>query len=72
MTLPAPAGTIRCVALDRDGRDFPERDLEILRRVRPCLFKVQRQVDAMGGVRSLNPREREVLALVSMARRIAK
>ena len=65
MTLPAPAGTIRCVALDRDGCDFSERDLELLQLVRPYLFEVQRELDAMGNVRSLNPREREVLALVA-------
>ena len=64
MTLPAPAGTVRCVALDRDGRDFSDRDLQILRLVRPYLFEVQRELDAISGVRSLNPRERDVLALV--------
>jgi DNA-binding CsgD family transcriptional regulator len=65
MTLPAVVGTIRCVALDRDGGDFSERDLELLHLVRPYLFEVQRDLDAIGNVQSLNPRERDVLALVA-------
>jgi DNA-binding CsgD family transcriptional regulator len=64
MTLPASHGTIRCVALNRAGRDFSERDLDLLQLVRPYLLDAQRQVDAASDVR-LNPRERDVLALVA-------
>jgi DNA-binding CsgD family transcriptional regulator len=64
MTLPAPPGTIRCVTLDRQARDFSERDLELLQLVRPYLVDAQRQIDAAGNVR-LNPRERDVLSLVA-------
>jgi DNA-binding CsgD family transcriptional regulator len=65
MTLPAAAGTVRCIALNRDGGDFSERDLELLQLVRPYLCDVQRELDAVRSAQSLNPREREVLALVA-------
>jgi len=64
MTLPAPPGTVRCVTLDRQGRDFADRDLELLQLVRPYLVDAQRQIDAAGNVR-LNPRELDVLSLVA-------
>jgi DNA-binding CsgD family transcriptional regulator len=65
MTLPAPSGTVRCVALHRDRRDFAERDLELLRLVRPYLFDAQRELDAAGRVRLLSRRERDAMALVA-------
>jgi DNA-binding CsgD family transcriptional regulator len=65
MALPAAPGVVRCVALGRDGRDFSERDLEVLHLVRPYLCETQRDLDATGNVQSLSPRERDVLALVA-------
>ena len=68
MTLSAAPGIIRCVALDRDLRDCSERDLAILRLVRPYLYELQCELDAAGNVGSLNPRERDVLALVAQGK----
>lgn len=65
MTLPATAGHLRCVALNRDARDFSERDLQLLEMIRPYLSEAQRDVDAADRVRLLSQRERDVLTLVA-------
>ena len=65
LALPAPAGAACCVALDRDGRDFSERDLELLRLVQPYLSEMQRELDGAGRVQLLSQREREAVGLVA-------
>jgi DNA-binding CsgD family transcriptional regulator len=65
--LPAPAGRIRRISLSRDaGPDFSERDLLILRLLRPHLHEVYLDAERRRrGVPRLSRRERELLRLVA-------
>jgi DNA-binding CsgD family transcriptional regulator len=58
-------GTEACVALNRAGRDFTDRDVALLRLVRPHLAEALWRAAHGSPPRRLTPRERAVVARVA-------
>jgi DNA-binding CsgD family transcriptional regulator len=72
MWLPAEGTRVRCIYLERSGRNYTNRDVMLLSLLRPHLIRMRINADLRrraSGHRGLTPREAEVLGWIAHGKR---